>query len=154
MIAEPLGCDPGTVRRWIHRDNQHSVAGLADRPRPGRPRLGSPRLTQRVLRLLTAPKAWTIPRLYQRLDRLGMSRATFRRRVREVAGCRRPRLVAKGDPDREEVLAGLHQQLTVLPEGAAVLAEDVTHVNLLPWVRSTWIAHGQRREVMTPARTG
>jgi hypothetical protein len=32
MIAELLGCDPGTVRRWIHRDNQHGVAGLADRP--------------------------------------------------------------------------------------------------------------------------
>jgi hypothetical protein len=31
-----------------------------------------------------------------------------------------------------------------------VLAEDETHVNLPPWVRSTWIAHGQRREVMTP----
>jgi transposase len=41
-IAELLGCDPATVRRWIHRDHQHGVAGLADQPRSGRPRLGSP----------------------------------------------------------------------------------------------------------------
>ena len=37
-----------------------------------------------------------------------------------------------------------------LPEGAVVLAEDETHVNLLPWVRATWIPIGQRQRVMTP----
>jgi hypothetical protein len=26
-----------------------------------------------------------------------------------------------------------------------VLAEDETHVNLLPWVRATWMATGSRR---------
>jgi transposase len=31
-IAELLGCDPATVRRWIHRYNTHGVAGLADLP--------------------------------------------------------------------------------------------------------------------------
>jgi transposase len=31
-----------------------------------------------------------------------------------------------------------------------VLAEDETHVNLLPWVRSTWILKGSRQRVMTP----
>jgi hypothetical protein len=66
-----------------------------------------------------------------------MSLATFRRRVRGVAGWRRPRLVAKGDPDREEVLASLHQQLTALPEGAAVLAEDETTSICCRGVRST-----------------
>jgi hypothetical protein len=84
-IAELLGCDPSTVRRWIHRYNQHGVAGPVDRPRPGRPRLGSPKLAK-------------------------------------------------------------------LPAGTVVLAEDETHVNLLPWVRATWIPHGQRQEVMTPGK--
>jgi transposase len=41
-IAELLGCDPATVRRWIHRYNTHGPAGLSDRPRAGRPRRGSP----------------------------------------------------------------------------------------------------------------
>jgi len=40
-IAELLGYDSATVRRWIHRYNQHGVAGLEDRPRGGRPRLAA-----------------------------------------------------------------------------------------------------------------
>jgi hypothetical protein len=31
-IAELLGCDPSTVRRWTHRFNQHGVAGLLTGP--------------------------------------------------------------------------------------------------------------------------
>jgi transposase len=149
-IAELLGCDPRTVRRWVHRYHQTGAHGLGDLPRSGRPRRGSPGLGDRVRRLLAQPTAWTIGRLYQRLGRPAMSLRTLHRRVREVATWRRPRLVAKGDPDRDQVLAELHQQLRELPEGAVVLAEDETHINLLPWVRSTWIPRGQRQHVMTP----
>jgi transposase len=149
-IAELLGCDPVTVRRWIHRYNQDGVTALADHPRCGRPRLGSCRLGERIRRLLAEPKAWTIARLYQRLGRPAMSLRTLHRRVGEVARWRRPRLVAKGDPDREAVLASLHQAIGELPEGTVVLAEDETHLNLLPWVRATWIANGTREQVMTP----
>jgi transposase len=150
QVAGLLGCDPSTVRRWIHRYQQHGVGGLCDRPRAGRPRLGSPRLGQRILRLLSQPKAWTIGRLWSQLGRPAISQRTLHRRVREVACWRRPRLVAKGDPDRDQLLADLKQRVTDLPDGAVVLAEDETHVNLLPWVRSTWIARGQRQRVMTP----
>jgi transposase len=150
QIAELLGYDPSTVRRWIHRYQKHGTAALADRPRAGRPRVGSPRLAQRILRLLDQPHAWTIGRLWQRLGRPAISVRTLHRRAREVAVWRRPRLVAKGDPDRDQVLAELHQQLEDLPCGAVVLAEDETHVNLLPWVRATWIAKGQRQRVITP----
>jgi transposase len=149
-IAELLGCDPATVRRWVHRYNQRGIAGLADRQRSGRPRRGSPRLGERIRRLLAAPKAWTVPRLYQQLGRPTMSLRTLHRRVREVAHWRRPRLVAKGDPDRQQVLAALQQAISDLPQGAVVLAEDETHINLLPWVRATWILTGQRQQVMTP----
>jgi transposase len=149
-IAGLLGCDQTTVRRWIHRYNTHGPDGLADRPRPGRPRRGSPRLGQRIRRLLDQPKAWTIGRLWQRLGRPAISQRTLRRRVCEVASWRRPRLVAKGDPDRDQVLAGLRRTIANLPNGAVVLAEDETHVNLLPWIRSTWIADGCRQQVMTP----
>jgi transposase len=151
-IAGLLGCDPATVRRWIHRYNTHGTSGLSDRPRAGRPRRGSPRLGQRILRLLDQPKAWTIGRLWSQLGRPAISQRTLRRRVREVACWRRPRLVAKGDPDRDQVLAELHQQLRELPDGAVVLAADETHLNLLPWVRATWIARGTRQEVMTPGK--
>jgi transposase len=149
-IAELLGCDPATVRRWIHRYNTHGTGGLGDQPRAGRPRLGSPRLHQRIRRLLARPTAWTIGRLWSQLGRPAISQRTLRRRVREAASWRRPRLVAKGDPNREQVLTGLRQTIAELPQGAVVLAEDETHVNLLPWVRATWIAHGTRQQVMTP----
>jgi len=149
-IAELLGCDARTVRRWIHRYNQQGTRGLADRPRAGRPRLGSPRLGERLRRLLGRPTAWTVGRLWQRLGRPAISQRTLRRRVGEVARWRRPRLVAKGDPDRDHVLAQVGEQVTGLPDGAVVLAEDETHINLLPWVRATWIVNGNRQPVMTP----
>ena len=152
QIAGLLGYDPSTVRRWIHRYHQHGVGGLCDRSRAGRPRLGSPRLGQRVRRLLGQPRAWTIPRLWQRLGRPAISQRTLHRRVLEVAAWRRPRLVAKGDPDRDQVLAALRQAIAELPAGAVVLAEDETHLNLLPWVRATWIPTGQRQQVMTPGK--
>lgn len=31
-----------------------------------------------------------------------------------------------------------------------MLAEDETHLNLLPWVRATWITRGTCQQVMTP----
>ena len=40
QIAALLDCHPATVRRWIGRFNAEGLAGLADRPRSGRPRLG------------------------------------------------------------------------------------------------------------------
>lgn len=152
QIADLLGYDPSTVRRWIHRYRSHGSTGLADRPRSGRPRLGSPRLGQRIRRLLRQSRAWTIPRLWDAIGRPPISLRTLHRRVREVACWRRPRLVAKSDPDRDQILAGLHQQLRDLPAGAVVLAEDESHINLLPWIRSTWIVRGQRQQVMTPGK--
>jgi transposase len=151
-IAELLGCDAATVRRWIHRYNAYGASGLSDRPRAGRPRLGSPRLGQRIRRLLARPTAWTVGRLWSQLGRPQLSQRTLRRRVRQVAAWRRPRLVAKGDPDRDQVLADLQQQVRNLPDGAVVLAEDETHVNLLPWVRATWVVRGTRQRVMTPGK--
>src|SRR6266498_1639961 len=152
QIADLLGYDPSTVRRWIHRYHQHRTGALADRPRSGRPRLGSRRLGQRIRRLLDQPKAWTIPRLWQQLGRPAISLRTLHRRVGEVAAWRRPRLVAKGDPDRDQILANLHHAIAELPDGAVLLAEDETHINLLPWVRATWILRGTRQQVMTPGK--
>ena len=58
--------------------------------------------------------------------------------------------MAKGAPDAEQVTAEVRDAIAALPEGAVVLAEDETHLSLLPWVRSTWIPIGTRRQVMTP----
>ena len=55
QIAVLLECHPATVRRWIGRFNTEGMAGLAGRPRPGRPRLGGRRLASRIAALLERP---------------------------------------------------------------------------------------------------
>ena len=75
---------------------------------------------------------------------------TLYRRVRLVAIWRRPKLTARGDPDHDHVVAGIVARLLDLPRRAVVLAEDETHLNLLPHVRASWTLRGARPEVLTP----
>jgi transposase len=152
QIAELLECHPGTVRRWIGRFSREGAAGLADRPRSGRPRLGGPRLARRIAGLLERPRPWTLPRIWQYLGRPQVSMRTLYRRVRQVAVWRRPKLTARGDPARDHVVAGIVARLLALPRRAVVLAEDETHLNLLPHVRARWTLRGARPEVVTPGK--
>jgi transposase len=152
QIAELLDCDPSTVRRWIGRFNQQGPAGLADRPRPGRPRIGGPRLLDRIAALLERAGPWTVPRLWQYLGRPKLSPRTLYRRLRVVAIWRRPKLVARGDPDRWRAVAAITARLRELPRGALVWATDETHVHLLPHVRATWTLRSRRPEIGTPGK--
>ena len=149
-IADLLACDPKTVRAWIARHEREGLAGLPDRPRSGRPRSGSPRLGQRIHRLLMTPKAWTTARIWRALDRPKISLSTLRRRIREQARWCRPRLIAKSDPDRDLICAKIREQITALPAGSVVLAEDETHLDLLARVRACWQPTGWRYRVLTP----
>ena len=70
-VADFLGVDPSSVRRWVAAFHSHGAAGLATRPVPGRP----PKLTTTqekiALRWLAdnptdhgfATEIWTAPRL-------------------------------------------------------------------------------------------
>ena len=69
-----------------------------------------------------------------------------------MAVWRRPKLTARGDPDHDHVVAGIVARLLELPRGSAVLAEDETHLNLLPHVRASWTLRGRRPEVLTPGK--
>jgi transposase len=149
-IASVLHYEPRTVRRWIARWHAEGLAGLADRPRPGRPRLGSPRLGQRITTLLAQPKAWTTARVWRELGRPAISLRTMYRRVREQASWRRPRLVAKSDPDHDQIVAQVRERVATLPAGSVVLAEDETHLDWLARVRACWIPQGMRHLVATP----
>lgn len=143
---------PGTVRRWIARFDAEGCAGLPDRPRPGRPRLGGPRLLDRIRTLLRRPRGWTTGRLWRHLGRPKLSLATLRRRVREVAAWRRPRLVAKGAPDAAAVTAAIRAEVADLPDGSVVLTADESHVSLLAWLRATWVLRGTRQRIWTPGK--
>jgi len=123
QIAALLDCHPATVRRWIRRFNREGMAGLADRPRSGRPRLGGRQLTGRIAALLARPGPWTLPRIRRYLGQPQISMLTQYRRVRLVAIWRRPKLTARGDPDHDHVVAGIVARLLELPPRAVVLAE-------------------------------
>lgn len=133
-IADLVGYEPRTVRRWINRFGCEGLDGLPDRPRSSRPR-GKGRVTARLTTLLAQPRAWTIPRL-ARARRWRASRSTLRRRLHEVAQWRRPRLVAKGDPEAPGRWAKVSRALHRLPKDAVILAEDESLLDLLPWVRA------------------
>jgi transposase len=152
QIAELLDCHPATVRRWIGRFNDEGLAGLADRPRPGRPTLGGRRLTSRISALLGRPGPWTLPRIARYLGWPQVSMRTLYRRVRLVAIWRRPKLTARGDPDHDHVVAQIVARLIELPRRAVVLAEDETHLNLLPHVRASWTLRTGRPQVPTPGK--
>jgi transposase len=130
-IAGLLECHPSTVRRWIGRFSAEGAAGLADRPRCGRPRLGGRRLTRRITALLEQPGPWTVRRLWRYLGRPALSPRTLYRRVRLAAVWRRPKLTARGDPWHDQAVAAVMVRLLALPRRAVVLAEDETHLNLL-----------------------
>ena len=118
QIAELLDCHPATVRRWIGRFNSEGLAGLADRPRCGRPRLGGRQLTGRIAALLARPGPWTLPRIRRYLGWPQVSPRTLYRRVRLVAIWRRPKLTARGDPDHDHVVAAIVARLLELPRRA------------------------------------
>jgi transposase len=69
-----------------------------------------------------------------------------------VAIWRRPKLIARGNPDHDHVVAGIVARLTGLPSRAVVLAEDETHLNLLPHVRASWTLRGMRPQIPTPGK--
>ncbi|GAA2717653.1 IS630 family transposase [Actinoplanes palleronii] len=149
-IADLLHYDPTTVRRWIARYQSEGLAGLPDRPRSGRPRKGSRRLGERIHRLLMIPRAWTTASLWRTLGRPQISLSTLRRRIREQARWSRPRLIAKSDPNRDQICADIRQRIAALPTGSVVLAEDETHLDLLPRIRSCWMPAGIRHRILTP----
>ena len=70
-VARRLGLGPGTVRLWVRRFNVAGLAGLADRPRSGRPATYTPEVVgQVVATALAAPEALGLPFACWTLDRL------------------------------------------------------------------------------------
>jgi transposase len=70
-IAEQLGVNEATVRRWVKRFNEQGLAGLEDRPRSGcPPTYTSEQVAEVIAAALTKPDelglpfgAWTLDRL-------------------------------------------------------------------------------------------
>jgi hypothetical protein len=100
--------------------------------------------------LLARPGPWTLPRIRRYLARPQVSARTLYRRVRMVAIWRRPGLIARGDPAHDHVVAQIVARLAGLPRRSVILAEDETHLNLLPHMRASWTTRTVRPQIPTP----
>ncbi len=70
-VAAHLRLNPQTVRDWVKRFNAAGLAGLADRPRPGRPPTYTPEQVGAVLAAaLSDPQELGLPFACWTLDRL------------------------------------------------------------------------------------
>jgi transposase len=71
QVAKDLGVSRPTVYAWIHRFNEEGLAGLADRPRSGRPHTyTAEQRAEVVATALTDPKGLGLPFGCWTLDRL------------------------------------------------------------------------------------
>jgi transposase len=70
-IAQELQLPPTTVRSWRRRVNRQGVAGLQEKPRPGRPPIDTPEQVSEVITTsLTNPQELGLPVASWTLDRL------------------------------------------------------------------------------------
>jgi transposase len=71
VVAEELGLNPATVRKWLKRFNEKGLAGLGDAERPGKPPTYTPeQVGEVVATALTNPSTLGLPFASWTLDRL------------------------------------------------------------------------------------
>jgi putative transposase len=162
MIAAVLFCSSRTIARWKRRFQDGRVAALLGLPKGAPPRFAD-RFAQVVVGWATqaAPRAcgflrsrWccaTLALLLWQQYRLKVSRETVRRWLgRADLVWRRPRpVLARQDPDRAALLAGLRALLVGLPDDETAVFEDEVDVNLNPKIGCQWMRRGQQAEVVT-----
>jgi transposase len=161
-IAELFAYDEETVRIWLNRYQQDSLAGLSDRPRSGRP-AKAPWLKAIVEAQIGQPPpcfgyvaaCWTILLLVGHLARrygVVLSSATVRRAVKAIGyRWRRPRLAParKIDPDKRQKLTNIETILKNVTEHVHILFEDESDLHLMPVLRAMWM-RGRQWRIPTP----
>jgi transposase len=90
-IARDLGCTENTVREWRNRFAVHGIAGIFDRPRPGRPEIHGPSVRLLVVATATSvppdgESCWSRASIVSRLRERGLeiSRATAGRALADA----------------------------------------------------------------------
>ena len=167
QIAALHGCGQDVVRGWLHRYQERGVAGLADRPRSGRP--PKDRLARQIVdaQASQSPRCaglvqscWTVALLAAFLAaRFGLllSAASVRRHLKGAGWrWRRPRLAPasalphKRDPAAAAKEAAIAAALAEARRGGCrLLFLDECALHLLPVLRACW-QQGPRLRVPTP----
>jgi transposase len=163
QIAAIHDCGEDVVRIWLHRYEQHGVAGLEDEPRSGRPpkdRLAGPLVDAQASQSPPCSghvqTCWSVALLTAFLAqrfRLVLSCASIRRYLHQM-GWRwaRPRLAParKPDKDAEAKRTALEEATEQARHGLAhLLYLDESDLHLLPLIRAMWMK-GPRRRIPTP----
>lgn len=161
-IAAIFECGEATVRGWLARFNAEGLAGLADRPRAGRPRKADAAAREVIRHELDATPAaagyefgfWTVVTLRTHLaQRCGvrLSRTTVRRVLWALGyRWRRPRWSLPTDPAAAAKMQTLCQRIVRAPAEAVILCQDECDLHLLPVLRAMWMRRGQQVRVPTP----
>lgn len=167
QIAEIHDCGEDVVRTWLHRYQEHGVAGLEDEPRSGRPPK-DPMARQVVdTQASQSPECsghvqtcWTVRLLTAFLAvrfRVSLSCSTVRRALKAMEWrWARPRLAPasmlrrKRDPEAAAKLAVISAAARAAANGLArLLYCDECDLHLLPVVRAMWMK-GERVRIPTP----
>jgi transposase len=163
QIAAIHDCGEEVVRIWLHRYEQHGVAGLEDEPRSGRPpkdRLAGPIVDAQASQSPPCSghvqTCWSVALLTAFLAqrfRLVLSCASIRRYLHQM-GWRwaRPRLAPARKPDEcaEGKRTALEEATEQARHGLAHrLYLDESDLHLLPLIRAMWMK-GKRRRIPTP----
>jgi len=167
QIAEIHDCGGDVVRTWLHRYQEHGVAGLEDDPRSGGPpndpmarHIVDAQASQSPECSGHVQSCWTVRLLTAFLARrfhLRLSPSTVRRLLKQM-GWRwaRPRLAPAGvlrrkqDPAAPVKLAAIDRAKALAARGLIqLLFCDECDLHLLPVIRAMWMK-GERARVPTP----
>jgi transposase len=86
-VAEEVGLNPATVRKWLKRFNETGFAGLRDAERPGKPPRYTPgQVGEVVATALTNPSTLGLPVASWTLDRLDVYLSTLRKKFVRLFG--------------------------------------------------------------------
>lgn len=128
-IAKEVGVQPRIVSRWRHRYADHGLAGLEDKPRPGKEPLYTSATDKRILELLDKPPPagfgrWTGPLLAQVLGDVDVQYVWRCLRHYKIDLAARKSWCESNDPDFAEKAADVVGLYVNPPAKAIVLCVD------------------------------
>ena len=128
-IAREVGCARGVVSRWRVRFAKERLAGLADAPRPGKPKTYGADAARRILALLDRPPPaglarWTAPLLAKELGDVSDQHVWRFLRAQRIDLAGRKSSCLSSDPEFAAKAADIVGLYLDPPDHAIVLAVD------------------------------
>jgi transposase len=128
-VAREVGCARGVVSKWRVRFARDRLAGLADAPRPGKPKIYDAAVDRRILAALDRPPPagfarWTAPLLARELGDVSDQHIWRFLRAQRIALAGRRSWCLSSDPEFVAKAADIVGLYLAPPDHAIVLAVD------------------------------